>query len=56
MRIYVSIIRSTLAYGCEACTTTTVTERRPEIFENGEISVTRIPMGSWRRRYNKELS
>jgi hypothetical protein len=60
MRLYVSIIRPTLTYGCEAWTRTVTTERRLRILENriwrkicGPVFDTN--MRCWRRRFNREL-
>ncbi|KAF0770861.1 Reverse transcriptase domain-containing protein [Aphis craccivora] len=60
MRLYVSVIRPTLTYGCEAWTTTVTTEKRLRTFENriwrkicGTVFDTNV--GCWRRRFNREL-
>lgn len=58
--LYVSIIRSTLTYGCKTWMTTVVMEKRLRIFENKVWrkicgSVFDMNMGSLRRRYNREL-
>jgi transcriptional regulator GlxA family with amidase domain len=54
------IVRVVLTYGCEAWTTTSVTERRLTTLEN---KIWRMICGSklgentgmWRRKFNKEL-
>ncbi|KAL4090626.1 hypothetical protein QTP88_025425 [Uroleucon formosanum] len=59
-RLYTAIIRHTHTYGCEAWTTTSITERRLRNFEN---RIWRTICGPtydnvnaiWRRNYNKEL-
>lgn len=55
-----SIKRPTLKYGCEAWTTTRVKERRLRTLKNKVLRkicdpVFDMNMGSWRRRYNREL-
>jgi hypothetical protein len=59
-RIYTSIIRPILIYGCEVWITTSVTQRRLRIFENkiwrricGPIRDPRTDQ--WRRKFNQEL-
>ncbi|KAL4142816.1 hypothetical protein QTP88_005213 [Uroleucon formosanum] len=59
-RLYTSIIRPILTYGCEVWTTTIVTQRRLGTFENkiwrricGPIRDPRT--GQWRRKFNQEL-
>jgi hypothetical protein len=59
-RLYTSIIRPILTYGCEVWTTTSVTQRRLRTFENkiwrricGPIRDPRT--GQWRRKFNQEL-
>ncbi|KAL4147798.1 hypothetical protein QTP88_002147 [Uroleucon formosanum] len=59
-RLYTSIIRPILTYGCEVWTTTTVTQRRLRTFENKIwrriCSPIRDPRtGQWRRKFNQEL-
>jgi len=58
--LYTAIIRPTLAYGCEAWTTTSTTERRLRTFENKIWRVICGPVydnrtGAWRRKFNREL-
>ncbi|KAL4090324.1 hypothetical protein QTP88_025183 [Uroleucon formosanum] len=59
-RLYGSIIRPSLTYGCETWTTTVTTERRLRTFENriwrkicGPVFDTNVRC--WRRRFNREL-
>lgn len=59
-RLFATIIRSTLTYGCEAWTTTKQTERNLRIFEHRVWRKICRPVidettGNWRRRYNRKL-
>lgn len=60
VRLYTVIVRAILTYGCEAWTTTSVTERRLTTFENKIWRMICEPKldentGMWRRKFNKEL-
>ena len=60
VRLYTVIVRAILTYGCEAWTTTSVTERRLTTFENRIWRMICGPKldantGMWRRKFNKEL-
>ena len=60
IRLYTTIIRPTLTYGCEAWTTTSNTERRLRTFENKIWRIICGPVydnraGAWRRKFNREL-
>jgi hypothetical protein len=60
VRLYTVIMRTILTHGCEAWTTTSITERRLTTFENRIWRMLCEPKldantGMWRRKFKKEL-